>query len=197
MQTNEQILAERLAEFNAIPGPRVGDFLALPFIHKRLGDYTRLTHDWGDTVQTGGMNGSYYLGGCLSYSGGLDRGIKRSDIGEQLGTRDGSLWFFDQGISGAGRGVNFKAPMRVFSIRSGADLSGIGELQCPFYLSVFDEKYHEQTCNYWYGISHHGTNHWACTTELELRAWLEREGLKLTMPLTPPGVHSSQSLAYA
>jgi hypothetical protein len=202
MQTtsNEALLAERLHHLNARPGSRVGDFLQLPMLHPKLGTMTRLTHDWGNHIQTGGLNGSYYLTthGCLSYSGSLDQGLKKADIlTEPAGTKEGTVWFFDGGISGAGRGVYFKVPMRVFAIREGADLSGIGELRCPYHLTVLDEAGHRRTCNYWYTITLKAMSHTAFTTAEQLCRWLSENGLKLTKPLTKAGDWSSQSLAYA
>ena len=74
---NANILRSRLAAFNARTGPRVGDWLALAPPDPRCPTYTRFTHDWGDHIQTGGQDGSYYFSstGHLSYSGGLDPGI--------------------------------------------------------------------------------------------------------------------------
>lgn len=198
MTTNDELLQIKLAKFNARQGPRTGDFLRLPEIHPKLGRYTRLTHDWGDTQQTGGMGGSYYLGnGWLSYSGGLDPGIKTADITPQIDEKPGSLWFFDKDISGAGRGVNYTAPMRVFGIRDGANLDGIDELRCPFSLCVLDAAGHARTCNYWFTITKHAISETAFTTEAQLRGWLASNGMRLTQPLTQPGERSWQSLAYA
>ena len=149
-------------------------------------------------MQTGGLNGSYYLSyDHLDYSGSLDSGLARADIGEQIGERPGEVWFFDQGICGAGRGCYHTALMRLFAVRGGADLTGIGELRCPFWLVVFDARRHEQSCNYWYAVSRDGLSHTAFHTETELRAWLTASELALTQSLTPPGESSRQNLAYA
>ena len=83
MRENIDILAARSKAFDAHPGPRVGDYIYIPSDDDRIPEYTRITHDWGDQVQTGGHSGSsYYLseGGCLSYSGSLDPGIKTADL---------------------------------------------------------------------------------------------------------------------
>jgi len=125
MKTNEQILAEKVTAYNQIEGPRVGDFLKLPY-----GIYTRFTYDWGESLQTGGGSNSFYFGnGYMSYSGGLDKGVKRDDIRQTEETREGFIWFFDRGISGAGRGVDFKIAFRVFEPIEGADLSGCPQIE--------------------------------------------------------------------
>lgn len=122
---NEEILKTREAEYNKRKGPRVGDYLLMPY-----GLYTRFTHKWDETIQTGGGSGSYYLGGSyISYSGGLDSGVKLSDIEDTGETKPGHVWFFDQGISGANRGVDFMIDFRVFKLKEGADLSGLPQIK--------------------------------------------------------------------
>ncbi len=208
MNDNDTILKTRLAAFDARPGPRVGDYLQIPKQKPRqsrwwakIPDFTRFTHHWGDSLQTGGQQfGSYYLtsGGGLSYSGGLDPGLALADIQpEPCGIRPGQVWFFDRDISGAGRGVNFMADMRIFAVRDElVSLEGLHELRCPFSLVVYDERLHQQGCGHWYAITFHGMAHTAFRTGLELHAWLASEGLRLTQPLTPPGTHSWQALGF-
>lgn len=137
IRTNEQILADRMARFDRMPGPRVGDFLRLPRIDPRVPEFDRFTHDWGDTLQTGGMSGSYYHGGShLCYSGGLDPGIAKADIVATGETWHGEVWFFDRDIAGKGRGVYFSAPMRIFDLRPGADASQVWTVRCPYHLNL-------------------------------------------------------------
>jgi hypothetical protein len=198
---NIELLANKLAAFDRQPGPRVGDYLQLPNVHPKLGQFTRFTHHWGDTIQTGGLSGDYFLsaGGHLFYSGILDSGVSVSDImPEPTGTRAGSVWFFNQDLSGAGRGVDYTAPMRLFSLRPGADLSGIGEIRCPFHLSALDQEQHARTCNYWFTVTKGGISHIAFTTREQLQDWMVAEGLELThaLPATP-GTSAHQSLCYA
>lgn len=197
---NHELLAIKMAAFDRQPGPRVGDFLQLPDIHPKLGKLTRFTHHWGDSIQTGGLGGSFFLcaDGSLSYSGGLDHGVATADINaEPIGNRAGSLWFFDQDMAGAGRGVYYTAPMRVFSLRTGADISGIGELRCPFHLSALNKEQHERTCNYWFTITKGGISHKAFTTRAQLQAWMDAEGLELTQELPAiDGTPAQQSLRY-
>jgi len=124
--TNEQIFNDRVEALNKITTPRVGDFLKLPY-----GLYTRFTHEWDDSIQTGGSeHGSYYLGdGYCSYSGGLDSGVKFKDIQPTSETKEGKVWFFDKNMSGADRGVDFKIPFRVYELKEGADLSGLPQIK--------------------------------------------------------------------
>lgn len=194
---NLSILAKRMAAYDERPGPRVGDFLSLTVPDDRCRDYTRFTHDWGDRLQTGGSeHGSYYLGGGLSYSGGLDPGISKADLVPTGLVREGSVWFFDRGISGAGRGVEFRAPFRVFTVRDGADIRGIDELRCPYHLSVLNEQSHLRTCGYWYVVTKRAMAETAFATEALLREWLAKNRLVLTAPLTPPGEASHQFLGW-
>lgn len=125
MKTNEEILKARISLYNEKTGVRVGDWLELPH-----GEFTRFTHAWDDHIQTGGGSGGYYLGnGYLSYSGGLDSGIKRSDIIPTEQTKRGNIWFFDKDISGAGRGVYFDVEFRVFKCKEDTDLSGLPQIE--------------------------------------------------------------------
>ena len=118
---NIAILETRMKQYNAIPGARVGDWIREPD-----GRMTRATHDWNDdgetceTIQHGGNeNSSYYLGdGYLSYSGGLDSGIKKCWLRETAEKKDGCVWIFDHGFAGAGRGVGFVVEFRVFEVQT-------------------------------------------------------------------------------
>lgn len=198
-ERNRPLLEARLAALNARPGPRVGDYLRLPRLHPRLGEWTRITHDHGDLLQTGGNAGSsYYLGagGGVSYSGGLDRGVIPGHLVPTADTRPGNCWFFDEGRSGAGRGVTFTVEWRVFDLRPGADLSGIAELECPFMLTVADAAMQERT-GYRYLITERAYSHSACRTAEELPALLARDGLKLTEPLPADHASTVMRLAYA
>ena len=115
---NMELAGILMNEFNKNTGPTVGHFLKLPRIDSRQEEFTRFTHDWGDSIQTGGNNGSFFhFGISLSYSGSLDSGLKTCDIIPTQETRPGGFWFFDEGTSGAGRAVNYLAPFRVFETR--------------------------------------------------------------------------------
>jgi hypothetical protein len=111
-----KILAERQRTYDAIDGPRVGDFLRV------AGGMLRFTHDWGDSIQTTvrpshPCNGdaSFYLSdGCVSFSGSLDPAIDKHRLRDTGETQDGSFWFFHHNFAGAACGVYFKIPCRVF-----------------------------------------------------------------------------------
>ena len=199
--TTEEIFSSRLAKRDLIAGARVGDYLRLPRVHRHHAEFTRFTHDLGDTLQTGGHAGSSnYLceSGRVSYSGGLDPGVKRADLVDTGDTRPGLVWVFQDGIPGAGRGVDREAPMRVFHLRFGADISGLHELESPYFLACIDEAYHRRTCGYWYLISDYGTSHTAFATKGELIGWCEGRGLVLGADLPAErGTIANMRLHYA
>jgi len=185
MKTNEQILSDRMAAFNRRAGARVGDWLKLDPPDPRCPAYTRFTHDWGDSIQTGGQDGSFYLGnGYLSYSGGLDPGISHGDLLLTDDVKEGSCWFFDGDMSGAGRGVGFRVPMRVFKPKPGAKLDGIHDLNCHWYLGEWtEEQVKERGYGYRFTLTLSAVSQVAFRTEPELRAWLVKARLALSRPL--------------
>lgn len=127
MITNEEILKERTESYNSIHGARVGDFLKLP-----NGEYTRFTEEWDDSLQTGGTNSSrgYYLGnGFCEYSGSLDSGVQKADILPTDEKKKGFIWFFKNNQAIAHNGAEFEIEFRVFSLREGADLSGLPQMR--------------------------------------------------------------------
>jgi len=188
---NLELVATRMAAFNKRKGPRVGDFLKLPATDPRQGNMTRFTHYWGDSIQTGGMSGSFYLGtDYQSYSGGLDTGPAIGDILPTDETRMGSIWLFDRGMSGGGRGVYFTQPMRVFTLREGADTSNFSELRCPYRMQFWPPEsrnierhgYHSYT----WTIEKHcmGDRAFMQNEEQFLRDWLASANLHAWRPLT-------------
>jgi len=109
------ILARRVALWDEIIGPRVGDFC-------RLIDGTtrRFTHDWDDSIQTSSAfqpgDQSFYFGdGYMSFSGSLDSAIPKTEFVPTDETLDGSAWFFHNDHMRAHNGVYFKVPCRVFA----------------------------------------------------------------------------------
>ena len=119
MKENKSILKERMKEFNKINKPKVGEFL------KFEGEYVRFTHDWEDSLQTG-EGDSFYLNCCgrLSYSGSLNHGVQMDVLEVTKERRKGKVWFFDKDIAGAGRGVDFLVPFRVWKIKR-TELKGV------------------------------------------------------------------------
>lgn len=113
-QTNERRLAALVAVHDHEAGPRVGDYVIW---REQDGERVmrRVAHDWGDEVQTAD-GGSFHLGyGGVSFSGSLHRAVPKSDLVDTGETLDGPAWIWDEGIRGAGRGLDVVAPFRVFA----------------------------------------------------------------------------------
>lgn len=111
---DEEILKERIALFNKIKGPRVGDWVYL----SGEKEPRRFTYDWQDGLQVGsdpGDCGSFYFAGeYLSYSGGLDPTVKRETLVETTEKREGRVWFFHHDHHTAHNGVDAMVEFRVF-----------------------------------------------------------------------------------
>ncbi len=111
------ILAVRIATWQAIEGPRVGDFVKMPD-----GTLRRFTHDWDDSMQTTVAGShpcvgdeSFYFGGAyMSFSGSLDSAIAKADLRDTGEQRDGKGWFFHHDFPTAHNGVTVKVPCRVY-----------------------------------------------------------------------------------
>jgi len=122
---NLRILSERLAAFDNIPFPRVGDYIRLP-----CGDLRRFTHDWAGGLQTtvqrdkDHYSASFYLSsdGYVSFSGSLDSVIKRDNIHRTDKTKIGGFWFFSDDQVRAHNGVQVCLPCRVYECREGGDV---------------------------------------------------------------------------
>jgi hypothetical protein len=81
------------------------------------GELERFSHDWGDGLQTS-PGGSWYMGeGYVSFSGGLNPTIPIERIERTEETRDGCFWLFHHNFWGTGRGVDFRAPCRVYRVK--------------------------------------------------------------------------------
>ena len=109
---DQEILDRRLAAREMIARPRTGDFVR--FGH---GDIERLSHDWQDAFQTSPIRaGAFYLHdhGEGSFSGSLNPLIPADSLSLTDEKRDGEFWFFHHGHAGAGRGVRFTVPCRVY-----------------------------------------------------------------------------------
>lgn len=95
----------------AIQGPRIGDYLLFP-----TGQLERFSHDWGNQLQTSEA-GSIYLcsNGNGSFSGSLNPSTPLDAMTLTSAKLPGEYWFFHHGFSGAGRGVRFQIPCRVYT----------------------------------------------------------------------------------
>lgn len=178
---NQILLAQKMEQFNRRGGMRVGDFVRLPTIDKRQNEYTRITHLWSETAQTG--SGSYFLSkaGYLEFSGGLDSGLAFDDLQPSEETKMGAVWFFSGDEVKAQNGVTLLAEMRVFTVKEGADVSGCwSSLACPYSLNVYTEKQMQDFGGgYKYCVKKGSCSHTAFKTEGELSAWLRGENLIL------------------
>lgn len=113
-ERNTEIAAETLAAWEARPAgiPRVGDFVLMPG-----GQMQRCAHAWDDGMQTCD-GGSFYINrdGRANMSGTL----RPQQLWEYFQRTDelkpGRFWFFSHGRAGAGRGVDFWLPCRVFRL---------------------------------------------------------------------------------
>jgi hypothetical protein len=107
-----ELLQERIAARNKLPGFLVGDFLLFDD-----GTYGRISHVWGDGNQWS-RHGSFYFScnGFASFSGGLNPPIDNDRFELMEETKNGKFWFFHHGFSGAHRGVQCEAPCKVYRV---------------------------------------------------------------------------------
>jgi len=118
------LIKDRVKNYHNRQSFKVGEFIHLPDGQKVI-----ISHIWDDTVQTSG-GGSMHLnsGGGISFSGGLDSGIKKTDLILTKEFDSGQIWIFHEGLSGGNRGVHYKMPFRVYKTKKSADLTGIPQV---------------------------------------------------------------------
>ena len=111
---------------NMREGLKVGDFLRLPD-----GQAVIFSHIWEDGLCQTTPGGSIHLSrsGGLSYSGGLDSGVKVEDLIKTEETKPGLIWFWHEGSAGADRGVNAYVNFNVWETKPGTDLSGVPQVE--------------------------------------------------------------------
>ena len=104
-----EIATRRLQAWNAIKEPRLGDYLIVD------GKYHRMSHIWETTIQHS-ESWSFYIGenGCISFSGGLNTGIKKEKIVPTDEMKDGDFWFFHNDWMKKDNGVGITAKCRVY-----------------------------------------------------------------------------------
>jgi hypothetical protein len=108
---DQDILDNIMIAREKITRPRIGDYVR--FLNGKI---ERFSHDWDDSLQTSPC-GSFFLysGGNASFSGGLNPAIPVESLTLTEEIKDGEHWFFHHNSAGAGRGVYFKIPCRVYS----------------------------------------------------------------------------------
>lgn len=113
-----ELLVERRRQWNLRAGPRVGDYVEM-----LDGSLRRLTHDWGDGIQTTVPprhpcygDSSFYIcqNGTLSFSGSLGERVQVSALIDTGRTLRGSVWFFHHDVPAAGAGVSGDVVCRVY-----------------------------------------------------------------------------------
>ena len=112
VEVNLQILERRVTAFNALKTISEGDY-----VRHLTGKMDRVTYVWPESAQTGGGQGSYYLGegGYISYSGGHDPGIPLTKLVLTDEVKKGMIWFFSRDNHNAHNGVDFSIDFRVFN----------------------------------------------------------------------------------
>lgn len=109
---NEQILKDRVCEFDSIEGPRVGDYVRLDD-----GSLARIAKITDHYFQLG--VGSFYLhgrDGC-SFSGTLYPPHPHRCLKATPGTKDGLIWFFSANEAKANNGVDYEIELRIFDVQ--------------------------------------------------------------------------------
>jgi hypothetical protein len=111
---NAIILAERMRAYDAIQGPRVGDWLDTPKGQFRIA--YRMTDAVQPTMYTAEENQGFYLGGAISYSGSLDEPVQLDRLQPTEEKRAALVWFFSENDVRAHNSVYQKADFRVFRL---------------------------------------------------------------------------------
>lgn len=134
-ETDLRILADRVAAWNAVPGPRVGDYVEMP-----AGDNFRISYCWSDAVQISDC-GSFHLDrGFMTFSGSLYPAVPVDKIVDTGRTKVGTAWFFHHGQARAHNAVQVRVPCRVYrhvdADRRPAVIRELGSLGVPFIIGA-------------------------------------------------------------
>jgi hypothetical protein len=111
---NAIILAERMRDYDAIQGPRVGDWLDTPKGKFRIA--LRSKDSVQPTMYTAEENHGFYLGGAISYSGSLGEPVQLDRLQPTEEKRAGLVWIFSENDVRAHNSVYLKADFRVFRL---------------------------------------------------------------------------------
>lgn len=104
------ILGHLRVTFDAMPGPRTGDYVVFADDVVR-----RISHCWDGRVQTSDDGSWYFTGAHMSFSGGLYPPVPLSTLVDTGRQRPAWAWMFHHGIAKAGNGVDFKVMVRVYT----------------------------------------------------------------------------------
>lgn len=113
---NPGILRARVQARAALAGPRVGDWVRHPD-----GRETRIAYAYTsqgkDLIQDANIEcGQFFLfaSGCEGFSGTFNYPFPAAKLAPTSERKVGQVWFFDQGLAGVGRKVDFTIEEAVF-----------------------------------------------------------------------------------
>jgi len=109
---DQEIVARCYVARQKFSEPCMGDYLLFP-----SGELERFSSDWGDRIQTSPSGGFYLTDsgfGDLS-CGALNPSTPKESLKPTEIFLPGRFWIFHHSIAGAGRGVWFNIPCRVFT----------------------------------------------------------------------------------
>lgn len=115
-QRDADIVAERIALFDAQRGPRVGDYVVFADgVERRISYHWRNDEGWDGGLQTSD-GGRWYFGpsGRCDFSGSLHPRVPADTLTQREEAREGSAWIFHHDGHWAHNGVDFVIPFRVF-----------------------------------------------------------------------------------
>ena len=102
----------RIAAYNEISGPRVGDFVIMPD-----GSYERFCYQWPEGMQTCNY-GSFHLSssGNVSMSGSCNPMISMDKLQLTDEIKEGVFWMFHHDFMTAHNSIGLKIDCRVFRV---------------------------------------------------------------------------------
>src|SRR5260370_42660751 len=115
-QVDHDKACRNLLKFDALSGPRVGDYVIFADDVTRRISYV-YGEDWETDMQgvQTSDGGSWYFGfGYCDFSGGLYQPVKMDTLTLTDEIRLGNVWMFHHGYQTAGNGITFQIPFRVY-----------------------------------------------------------------------------------
>jgi hypothetical protein len=111
---NNAILAECMRAYDAIQGPRVGDWIDTPKGQFRIA--LRSKDSVQPTMYTAEENHGFYLGGAISYSGSLGEPVQLDRLQPTEEKRTAPVWIFSENDVRAHNSVYLQADFRIFRL---------------------------------------------------------------------------------